>query len=47
MPENMRKQYIEKFGSLNLNLACEIVKKIVVENALEEIKKDPVLSKEI
>ena len=32
---------------MNINLACELIKKMVIENALEEIKKDIKFKKEI
>lgn len=37
----------EKLSILNLDLACNIVKTIVVDNALKEIQKDKILRKEI
>ena len=37
----------ERLSTLNLNLACDIVKNTVVENALNEIQKDKLLRKEI
>lgn len=37
MKKDEIKQLSEKLSILNLNLACDIVKNIVVENALNEI----------
>jgi hypothetical protein len=34
-------------ASLNLKIACDIIKKIVIENALAEVKKDTLILKEI
>jgi len=30
-------------AAINLKIACDIVKKIVIENALTEVKKDPLI----
>ncbi len=45
--EPLRKNLKDALANLNLDLACSIVKKIVIENSIEEISKDKAIIEEI
>jgi CCR4-NOT transcription complex subunit 1 len=45
--EPLRKSLKDGLANINLDLACSIVKKIVIENSIEEISKDKAINEEI
>ena len=47
LDEATKKMLRERLGNQNLELACSIVKKIVIDNALEEINKDKLIQEEV
>lgn len=47
MVEDMKRQMSEQLSQINIKIACDIVKKIVIEKALNEIKNDSLLQQEI
>lgn len=47
LDESTKKMLRERLSNQNLELACSIVKKIVIDNALEEINKDKLIQEEV